>query len=231
MALATTLRPIPSAELPNPLLFVAELSHRVANEYAFMIASISAAAAHSSNAETKAALTGVSQLFFDYAEVHRALQPPLGEGPVDLCAYLQRVCGAMVRASLTRRGVKLLLLEDAIELDPARCWRVGLIVSELINNALRHAFSQDGGAIILEVRSRDGVVQCRVTDDGRPNTIAAPGQGSRIVDALAAELDGKIERNFGQWGAAVLLSFPLDPGRGARSALSRDKSAAARPVL
>jgi hypothetical protein len=38
-----------------------------------------------------------------------------------------------------------------------------------------------------------------------------PGIGTKLVDALANELEGSIERQFGQSGATVLLSFPMDP--------------------
>jgi two-component sensor histidine kinase len=199
-----------SRDLPSPWLFVAEMGHRIANEYAFMIASISLAASKSPNLETKAALADVSEHLLDYAEVHRALQPPLGAAPVELSSYLQRLCSALVRATLNRRGIKLTLLEDEVELDPARCWRVGLIVAELINNALKHGFDVGGGVIVVEVKTQGGAVCCRVTDDGRASLTAIPGRGSQIVDALAAELGGRIQRTFTELGSTILLSFPAD---------------------
>jgi two-component sensor histidine kinase len=230
MAQAATIRQSPSSELSDSLLFVSELGHRVANEHALLIAAVSAAAARSPSAETRAALSQVRDFLFAYAEVHRALQPPLGEDFMDLSTYLEHACGAIVRASLGPRGVELLLLEEPIKLDAARCWRVALIVSELINNALRHAFSQHAGKIILDVRNQNGVVHCQVTDNGRPTFKPEPGHGSRIVDALAAEMGGRIQRSFCEYGVTVLLSFPLNADGNPRRANAPEPTSFGRPA-
>jgi two-component sensor histidine kinase len=49
-------------------------------------------------------------------------------------------------------------------MDFERCWRLGLIVSELITNAERHAFRNAGGCIRVKLLPSQSFAECRVTD-------------------------------------------------------------------
>jgi two-component sensor histidine kinase len=195
----------------NTWLLVGELEHRVANEYALAVSSISLAVARSRNPETKAALTDAAQRLRNYADAHRALRAPLTGGRSDLAVYLRQLCGAVARAVLAERSIRLTLIEQSIELDAARCWRVGLIVSELITNAARHAFTGGDGAIAVRIAENQGTVYCSVTDNGHAEHSPAAGYGTTITDALARELAGAIERRFTEFGTIITLSFPQPP--------------------
>jgi two-component sensor histidine kinase len=93
-----------------------------------------------------------------------------------------------------------------------RCWRVALIIAELVNNAMRHAFGASGGMIQVEVEARGPWIQCRVADDGRPGSADRPqGRGRRIVESLAHALGGTIEWRFETSGTEVFLQIPADP--------------------
>ncbi len=95
------------AAMIEPWLLVEEITHRVANEYAAAIASISLAAARCAHPDARTALAGAARRLLDHADVHRALQPPPAGGPVDLSRHLRELCGAMVRASLAERNIHL----------------------------------------------------------------------------------------------------------------------------
>ncbi len=200
---------------PHPWLMVAEIEHRVANEYALAIGLLSLAAARASNAEAKTALAGTAARLRDYASVHRALQAPVAGGAVDLSEYLRGLCGALARASLSERGTSLTLIEHSVDIEAGRCWRVGLIVSELITNSIRHGIKGAGGAITVEITRSSDLIQCRVSDNGQAGARWSPGRGARVVDALAQDLGGMVERRADAHGTAVLLSFPEhdDSGR------------------
>jgi two-component sensor histidine kinase len=189
-------------------LYIAEIEHRVANEYALAVASISLAASRCSDSNVKAALGGAAQRLQDYANVHRALQAPMKSGLMDLSIYLRGLSDAIARATLAEREVSLTLIEQSIEIDGKRCWLVGLIVSELITNAVRHGFGGGPGAITIEMARSPGFVHCRISDDGRPSIGSPPGSGTYLTDSLAAELGGFIDRQFSNAGTTVVLSFP-----------------------
>ncbi len=203
--LSSTARPEASGA---PLLMVAELEHRIANEYALAVASLSLAAARSKDAETTAALAGAAQRLRDFADAHRALQAPAAPGPADLGDHLQRLCDALVRASLAERGIGLTLVREEIILDAEQCWRVALIVSELITNAVRHGLHGKPGEIHVEIGASASVVYCRVSDNGRPSGPEGAGRGTRLITALAQELGGHFDRIRGPTGTTAVLWFP-----------------------
>jgi two-component sensor histidine kinase len=185
-----------------------EIEHRVVNEYMQAIASILVAAARSSNAEAKAVLSNAAERLHDHAELHRTLQPPVLCGRIDLSEYLRGLCRALSRATLNERGIRLTLVEHLAMIEVEQCWRVGLIVFELVTNSFRHGFKYRTGKISVEIGRSQGQILCRVSDDGRPVRHPVPGRGTRIVDALAEELGGFVERQFGLDGTTVCLSFP-----------------------
>ena len=207
---------------PIPWLFLAEIEHRVANEYALAVASISLAASRASSLEARAALRGTAQRLCDYADVHRSLQAPTVAGPVEVAAYVGQLCAALSRARLDERRVSLSLVTDDVAIGSQRCWRVGLIVSELITNCVRHGFNGAGGEIAIQIARSRGAVLCTVSDNGRATRGAALGRGGQVVDALAKELGGFVERRYGARGTTVVLSFPEhDPNATTQCGTSR----------
>jgi two-component sensor histidine kinase len=202
----------PDLDCNDPWPFMAEMTHRMANEYSSATAILSRAAARIDNAGARDALEAVAERLHRQAVVHRALLPPFA-GPTDLSNYLASLCHTLTDAMLAERGIALRLTESRVELDAERCWRVGLIVTELIVNAVRHGIQADeGGVISVELAVRSDLVECYVIDNGRPLSSPLAGAGSRIVDALAGGMGGTIERRFDKCGTSVLLAFPLAVG-------------------
>jgi len=193
----------------EPLLMVEEISHRVANEYAGAIAAINVEATHIADADARAALRRTTDKLQAIAEAHRALQAPATAGDMSLGDYLDRVCAALSEASLREHGVKLILVEDVVMLEARRCWRVALIIAELITNSVRHGFKPSGGMIVVEVRLVGGDVVCVVADNNggcAPNP--PPSRGRRVVERLARDLSGDIQWFFGPRGVTATLAFP-----------------------
>jgi two-component sensor histidine kinase len=208
-------------------LLLREFSHRINNELASAISVISVAAARSANEEVKAALAAVQERLQNYAQVHHALQMPEHSTYIDAAAYLRQLCRAISRSKLDGRGITLLLVEHPFQMDSDRCWRLGLIVSELVTNAARHAFHSGGGVIRIELLPSKTCVECRISDNGSGEADISPGRGLEIVQALAKSLDGSIVHRFGPQGAASVLSFPVS----SRSDCLNDAQAAHWPSL
>jgi two-component sensor histidine kinase len=111
---------------------------------------------------------------------------------------------------LEGRGIELVFVEHPFLMHSERCWRLGMIVSELITNAARHAFGDNGGKIHIELLQSGSFVTCRVADNGKTAANVRPGRGLRIIGALPAGLDGTIEQHFGAQGALSILTFPIN---------------------
>jgi two-component sensor histidine kinase len=197
------------SRITNEYLLVRELAHRLNNEYASLIGFTSGIALRSSSAEVKAALSEVTNLLHNYAGVHRALQMPSYSTTIDASSYIRTLCLSIKRARLDRRGIELELAESPLELHSEQCWKLGMIVSELITNSVRHAFGDRGGKIRIELSSFGPFAQCSFMDNGSSKYSSTPGQGLKIVDALASELNGEIVHRFGIEGATSILIFPI----------------------
>src|SRR5262249_47726428 len=179
------------------------------NEYAGVINAISLRAHKSQSTAVRAALTDVATLLMQLSDVHRALTCPAGRQPIEVCAYLQRLCGAVSAARLRDRNIKLLLVESEPQfLAAERCWKLGLAISELITNSCRHAFGPAGGVIRIEL-SKDGpMVTCCVCDNGRSRGRRPAGQGLKLMQSLVQSVGGTFDCGFGERGSITLISMP-----------------------
>jgi two-component sensor histidine kinase len=192
----------------DPLILVEEISHRVFNEYSQAIAGITLAARSVISNEAKAILITAAARLLKYAEAHRALQAPRSSEAVDLGDYIRNLCAAMRVSSLQERGVHLIFTADAVTLPSERCWRVALIVSELITNCVRHGLKNGPGTIRVEIEGGGRDVACRITDDGRGSRSPKPGRGFAVVSGLAEQLGGAVGWCFTPEGTTAELNFP-----------------------
>ena len=203
-----------------PWLLLQEMMHRVANEYGAAASMLSLRAARASSSDAKNAIVAASDRLHEYAKVHKALQEPRHGPRLDLSHYLSELCLALAKSRLEDRDIHLTFVEDAIELEAERCWLVGLIVTELITNAAKHAFGTGGGAIRVELLRRDHHAQCKVIDGGAGTGGLRPGRGTEIAHALAARLGGSVTWSSSPGGTTATLIFECDPPRGEAASLS-----------
>ncbi len=115
---------------------------------------------------------------------------------------------ALTAASLQHRGIRLTLATERIKLDAERCWRVAVIVSELITNAVHYGLLGGAGNIFIDLEVVRLEVGCRVRDDGRTIAVHRQARGSAIANTLAPELMGDVRWRFGPEGSQLL--FPYD---------------------
>ena len=127
-----------------------------------------------------------------------------------LCAHLMRAYGG------SRQGVNLDVdVADDIRLDVDRAVSCGLIINELVSNALKHAFPGRTGRIVVAMHLKSSH-RCIliVSDDGIGLPIGTTGQGTlglQIVHDLAEQLGGSVNM-LHDGGTAVTLSFPASRG-------------------
>jgi two-component sensor histidine kinase len=198
--------------MSNARLLLRELTHRINNEFASVIQTLSFKVARSSDRDVKAALGGVMEQLHNYARVHHALQMPATDNGVDAPAYLRSLCDSISRSKLKNGNIELVLLDVPFQMSSERCWMMGMIVAELITNAIRHAFGEQGGTIEVECRPSGVFVECRVSDNGSASSAEVRrGSGLKIIEALAQELGASFHFNFGEDGSEAILIIPIEP--------------------
>jgi two-component sensor histidine kinase len=194
---------------PAEFIWLRELTHRINNELASTIGVITLDANRSENSGVKLALARVIEHLYDHACLYRTLQIPQENNWIDATSYLRGLCQSISRVKLQRKGIQLVFVEHSVWLTSIQCWKLGMIVSELITNSCRHAFGDRDGLIRVELKTRGLRAECRITDNGKGSEMVQSGNGTKIVQQLALALDGGIDLRFGADGAIATICFQI----------------------
>jgi two-component sensor histidine kinase len=113
----------------------------------------------------------------------------------------------------TEQGHKIIVEAAPLRIATDKAVSVGVIVNELITNALKYAFpGGKGGTIRVRLAKPDDRVVLTVEDDGVGyDDDTAPkgtGLGTLIIGAMARTLQGSVERQPSETGSRAVLTFP-----------------------
>lgn len=144
--------------------------------------------------------------------VHENLYQLENLAKVDFKEYLRNVTADLVRM-YNVPGVAASIDADDVHLEIDTAVPVGLIVNELLSNALKHAFKgKSGGRVDVSLRrSEDSVVELSIADDGvglpegfDPQKVDS--MGMHLIDGLARQIEGKLSLEHGH-GSRFVLTF------------------------
>ncbi|THD60589.1 ATP-binding protein [Phenylobacterium sp.] len=193
------------------LVLVEEFAHRVLNEYTHAIADLTLAARSTEDTVVRRRLLAAADRLHAHALAHRALAMPRADVHCDVAEYMSGVCAAVANALSWEAGVQLQIGDLEVIWPGERCWRLALIVSELIHNAARHGGRNHTIAVALMTAGPDLI--CRVSNEGPCSPSSNPGRGRRVVAALAAEIGGHADWQFTASGACAWVAAPLNAPR------------------
>ncbi len=208
-------QPAHSKEVDNQL---AEVQHRVKNHLAMIVGMIRIQASRAGE-DGKAFDTlsrRVEALQLLYQEMHRAGAAPAGAKVIPLGAYLGRIASAINHLD-GREGVKLNFSADTVDVPVETAGRIGLVLSEVLTNAMQHAFA-DRSAGVVNVRSKvlsRSLLRITIEDDGVgiPADCNWPEEGNlgaRIVRELVKGLGGTLEVSKLTAGSLINIDIPLE---------------------
>src|SRR5437660_4794639 len=145
------------------------------------------------------------------AQVHRRLYTSHDLKNVMLNQYLDALLEDLRRSAEGNRMSRLTLSAEPIEIDPDRAVSIGIIVNELVMNAVKYAYPDGAGPIHVELKADGDELALAIADNGVGlNAKADPrstGMGQRIVSAMAAKLDASVERDPDHAGTRIVLRF------------------------
>jgi len=192
-------------------LLVREADHRIKNSLQMVISLLSVQLRGVEDKDAANALREAITRVGAIAACHLALQGSEDLKQVDFSVTLKELCGHF--AQLNPAITIVCRPVEALMLDADRAIPLGLAVSEVVTNALRHAFSgRETGRVTVEALTLSCGLTVRVSDDGvgMPQEAASAGLGSRIIRALAAQLSAAVEVDSApQTGTIVTLRMPL----------------------
>jgi two-component sensor histidine kinase len=198
-----------------------EVNHRVGNSLQIIASLLHLQASSSDDNEVKAALTNAMGRVAAVAQVHRRLYTSHDLKGVMLDQYLEALLEDLRRSAEGEKLTQLTLASEAIEIDPDGAVAIGIIVNELVINAVKYAYPEGSGPINITLR-RDGTgVELAIADKGvGMQSAPAPGStgmGQRIVEAMATKLNAKIAHDPSHSGTRVVLRLPPQPAGKAAS--------------
>ena len=187
-----------------------EVQHRVANSLQIIASVLMQSARKVQSEEVRGHLKDAHQRVMSIAAVQRHLS--LSDShDVALRPYFSELCESLAASMIS----DLALLSISVDADESlvgadKSVSLGLIVTELVINALKHAYPEHGrGVIVVGYRSDEKGWRLWVKDDGvgmstNPSHAKA-GLGTGIVEALASHLHACVEVSDAAPGAAITI--------------------------
>jgi two-component system, sensor histidine kinase PdtaS len=209
-----TARTLEQSQRANSVL-LRELAHRVANNFASVASLIRSRAKLVDDAEAKSVLNEAVEQVMVLARVHALLRAESGGVGLDSKVFMEELCDDL--QVLVPRGQSIAVRRSAVEhrLAVAQAIPMGLIVNELVTNAIKYAFPNGRqGTIRVELQDAGDSLCLRVEDDGVGlgdggvhGTEHGTGMGHELVRALCQQLGGKLEVDSSRHGSTFRVLF------------------------
>lgn len=192
-------------------LLMREVNHRVGNSLAIVVSLLRLRASRAQLPEVSAALSDAEARIHAVARVHRHLYTSDDIRSVSLDLYLKSLIDDLGQ-SIEETGAEFSIDADPVEIDPDRAVAAGVLVTELLINAKKHAYPAGKGQIRVGLHAINGhSAELSVEDDGIGSANAASsapeGLGTMIIQAMGVKLGGKIVFEPSHKGTRVTLTF------------------------
>lgn len=201
-------------------MLLREVNHRVGNSLQLIAALLQLQSSTSASSDAKAALTNAVTRVMAVAQVHKRLYTSDDMTSVSIDQYLKALVEDLGRSADGLQSTQLTCEAQPIALDPDRAVAIGVIVNELVINALKYAYPASHGPIRIALRQASPErALLSVEDDGvgekAQSSAASTGLGRQIVRAMAAKLGAQVERDPRHAGTRTVVSFDPRPAFGA----------------
>jgi two-component sensor histidine kinase len=201
-------------------LLLREVNHRVGNSLQIIASLLHLQANASTEDDVKAALTNAMGRVAAVAQVHRRLYTSHDLKSVLLNQYLDALLEDLRRSAEGNRMSRLTLKAEPVEIDPDRAVAIGIVVNELVMNAVKYAYPDAAGPIHVELAAQGDDLLLSIADDGVGLNVKtdprSTGMGQRIVSAMASKLEAGVERDPTHAGTRIVLRFRRDNKKAAK---------------
>lgn len=190
-----------------------ELQHRVKNNLQMITALIRLEARNVDDDETGERFDRLAGRISSLALLYDMLAARGLDETVDLGVYLSQIASSVMQAHAVE-GIRLDLKVDTWPVSINVAMPAGLVVNELLTNALKHAFGADGGTITLHSLIDDTGCRVTIADDGvglpPDETWPKPGKlGSAIAQSLRQNAGAEfVVTSAAGKGLRVTIFFP-----------------------
>lgn len=193
-------------------MLLREVNHRVGNSLQLVCSFLHMQSSSNMGSEANTALAAAHGRVLAVAQVHKRLYTSGDVRSVSLDQYLHALVADIGASSTDTAGQWLSFVSDPVDIDPDRAVAAGIVVTELVINAMKYAYPGRTGPVrvVLE-RLPGGRIRLCVEDDGvgpSQQTTASTGIGRLIIDAMADKLGASVAQDDSHRGTRAVLDFP-----------------------
>ena len=186
-----------------------EVNHRVQNSLQLVSSFLALQARASDSPELHDALEEARRRLSAVGLVHRRLYGGDQVQVIDMARYIEELCADAV-ASMGQEWKDVLSLDLApLTVSAARAVTLGLVLTELIINVNKHAYAGEAGPVEIRLLEEGDGLRLTVADRGKGRPVAGGGYGTRIMNALVAQLGGKLAYEDNRPGLRATLTAPV----------------------
>jgi two-component sensor histidine kinase len=189
-----------------------DTNHRIGNSLATVSSLLGLQMSRSKSQEVKEALEAAQNRVHAIASSHRRLRLGADLETANAAEFLEAVLADLQSTQTGAEGVAFVAQCDPIVIKARDATTVGIIASELVTNALKHAFPGGEGHIWVRFARIDGVITLWVEDDGKGLVDGREpgdgGLGSLIIRQLAQQFGGQ-PTYTGRDGGGTIVTVTL----------------------
>jgi two-component sensor histidine kinase len=196
-------------------LLLKEIHHRVKNNLELVKSLIALQSAQLEDSVTKDAMIASQNRVQSMGIIHQKLYQGTNLGSIEMKDYFLNLGEGILDTFNADDKVKIECAMDNLELDVDTAVPIGLIVNELLTNALKYAFPENakGNISISLSKPNPETLTLKVVDNGIGKIVGlAPkgtGFGSQLIKLLTQQLNGEMEEDLRN-GTSVLFHFKLN---------------------
>jgi predicted ATPase/two-component sensor histidine kinase len=204
-----------NASLEEKESLLKEVHHRVKNNLQLITSLLNLQAARASDPAISGLFEDSRNRVRSMALVHENLYRAGNLARVSMGPHLRSLCAQLFRSfAFRQQRITFSPDIDDIQLDLDRAISCGLVVNELVSNALKHAFPEDmvGTILVGLVHGGEGLLELSVEDNGMglpTGGVSTGSLGLQLVEDLTHQLHGKLFISSVK-GTRFLIRFPRD---------------------
>jgi len=196
-------------------MLLEEMEHRVANSLQIIASILLIKARTVQSEETRLQLEDAHQRVLSVAAVQQHLHVGGGGNkPIEVANYLTKLCETLAQSMIgDSRPIALIVDADAGTAISREAVSIGLIVTELVMNALKHAFPSEksNAAIVVSYKVAGTDWKLTISDNGigKPDVSASAtkaGLGTGLIKALTRQLNAVVDIASDARGTAVTIT-------------------------
>jgi len=196
-------------------LLLEEMQHRIANSLQIIASILLLKASTVQSEETRLHLQDAHKRVMSVAAVQQHLRASGRGDCIEVAPYLSKLCATLAESMIgENHSVLVDVSAEEGSASSSAAVSLGLIVTEAMINALKHAFPPDkkDGRISVAYKVNGLNWKLSITDNGvgkpdeSPGVVAKSGLGTSIVNALAQQLDASVDLASGSGGTIITVS-------------------------